>query len=291
MLPPADFAPWSRLTVTSRRVRPWGMGPNIYSMGPSQDDGDHLFDDFDLWLGIEGSCDVHLLGRRLELTPGRAILIPPGIRVRQRTAAGQELVMMYVHFDCLVDGRPVLDAAPYADAKRLRLELPGLPPVALAAEIDTAGVTDKLLRIRTRPDDDLSQIRLSTTLMDVIAHLHEACLGLVGSAAEQRLDRAIGFMELNLHRPISLAETARHAHVSPATLGRLFRTRYKVSPIRYLARLRMARAREMLQARRHNVSEVARACGYRTLQYFSRAFSQEYGQSPTAFRRTLPLIP
>jgi len=289
-IPESGYSPWSRLTVARRRPRPWGMGPNLCTMGPNQDDGDHLFADFDLWLGIEGSCDVHLLGRTLHLRPGRAILIPPGIPTRQCTSAAQELVMVYVHFDCLIDGRPVRDAQPYADGATLRLSLPHLPPLALVAEVDEA-VADRLRGAQTRHEHDLADLQVTAALMDVIARLRQADLGLVGSPDEERLHLAVGFMQQHLHRGLSLAEVAQHIHVSPATLGRLFRTHFAVSPIQYLTRLRIARAREMLQARRHNVSEVARACGYATLQYFSRAFAAECGMPPTAYRRRLPLIP
>jgi AraC-like DNA-binding protein len=260
-------------------------------MGPNQDDGDELFDDFDLWVGIEGSCQVRMLGRTLELRAGRAILIPPGVRARQCTGPGQELVMMYVHFDCLVRGRPIRDARPYVDAARLQLTLPGLPPLALAAEIDSVVIAEKLRRIRRRPQDDLAQLTLSIAVLEIFAHLREAHLGLAGSVGEPRLERATAFLEHNLHRPVSLSEVARQVHVSPETLGRLFRGQYRVSPIQYLTGLRMARARELLQARRYNISEVARACGYASLQYFSRAFRREYGAPPRVFRDRLPLIP
>jgi AraC-like DNA-binding protein len=282
---------WSNLVVSRRQPQHYSMGPNTYSMGPNQDDGDELLEDFDLWLGIDGSCGVRMLGKTLPLRAGRAILIPPGVRVRQFTGPGQVLDMMYVHFDCLVCGQPVRNALPYVDAARLRLTLPGLPSLALVAEIDSAVITDRLFRIRKRPEDDLSQLMLSISLLEIIAHLREAYLGLASSIAEQRLERATGFLEQNLHRPISLLEVARHVHVSAETLGRLFRTHYRTSPIQYLTRLRMAKARELLQARQYNISEVSRACGYESLQYFSRAFSKQFGMPPGSFRKRLPLIP
>ena len=260
-------------------------------MAPSQDDGDEKFADFDLWLGLSGSCTVHMLGQSLELRAGRVILIPAGVAVRQFTSPSQELLMMWSHFDCAVAGQIISDARPYVDAANLRLSLPGLPTIALVAEVDSAGISEKLYRIRNRPQDDLGQLMLNIVHLDVIRHLRETHLGLTDSFTEERLERATAFLEQNLHKPISLAEIARHVSVSPETLGRLFRACYRVSPIQYLTRLRMARARELLQDRRYNISEVAQACGYASLQYFSRAFAKQYGLPPSLFRRRLPLIP
>jgi AraC-like DNA-binding protein len=260
-------------------------------MGSDQDDGEERFGDFDLWIGIRGSCQVRMLGHSLDLRPGRVILIPAEVRMRQLTGPGQELLMMYVHFDCVVSGRTVGDARPYVDASRLQLSLPGVPALALTAEIDAAGITETLYRIRAQPQDDRSELALTIAVLEILSHLREAHLGTAKSLDEERLERAVTFMEQHLDRPILLAELARQAYVSQETLGRLFRSYYRISPMRYLTRLRMARARELLQARRHNVSEVARACGYASLQYFSRAFRQASGVSPRAFRKGLPLIP
>jgi len=267
------------------------MGPNLYSMEPNRDDGDEVFDNFDLWIGIEGSCEVRMLGRSLELRAGRAILIPSGVRARQCTGPSQEMLMMYAHFDCLVAGQPVRDASPYVDPARLELTLPDLPTLSLTAEVDTATISEKLYRLRAKPKNDLNELMLSVALLEILAHLREAHLGVISSLAEERLERTTTFLEQNLHRQLSLAEMARHAHVSPETLGRLFRSHYQVSPVQYLTQRRMARARELLQARRHNISEVAHACGYASLQYFCRAFRKEFGMPPGVFRERLPLIP
>jgi AraC-like DNA-binding protein len=278
------YAPWGCLTIVGRRPCP-------YSLPAHQDDGPELFGDFDLWLGLGGTCSVEMLGRPLELREGRVILIPPGVSVRQFTGPGQELCMVYAHFDCRISGEPIRNALQYVDPAKLQMTLPGLPTVALVAEVDSATMSEKLHRIRRRPDDEFRQLMMSIVLLETIGHLRQTYLGLAGSALEERLGRATTFFESNMDRRISLAEAARHVHVSPETLGRLFGTHYQISPMRYLTRLRMARARELLQDRRYNISEVGRACGYASLQYFSRAFRKEFGVPPRAFRKQLPLIP
>jgi len=289
--PGHSLTSWSHLAVDVHQPRPWGLGPNVYAMGPNQDDGDEVPGDFDLWIGIEGSCQVCMLGHTLDLRPGRVVLIPAGVRARQRTGPDQTLLMIYVHFDCLLDGRPVSDASPYVDPQRLRLALPGLPELSLMAEIDAATIRDRFHSIRTRPEDDLSELMLTATLLEIMAQFRKAYLGLASLSTQERIEQAVAFMEQNLHGSLSLAAVARHVHVSPQTLGRLFRSYLGVSPMQHLARQRMARARELLQDRRNNISEVARACGYASLQYFSRTFRRECGTSPSVFRKRLPLIP
>ncbi len=275
---------WQALAVVGRR-------PHHYALGPGRDDGDELFDDFDLWVGLRGSCSVRMLDRTLTLRAGRAILIPPGARARQFTDRGQELSMMFVHFDCRIGGEPVREALTYIDADGLRLTLPGVPTLSLVAEVDSEALSVRLRQVRRCPTDDLRQLKTNGVLWDVIGSLREAHLGLSGSVERERLAAAVAFFEGNLERPISLADVAGHVHVSPETLGRLFRAHYQTSPMQYLIGLRMARARELLQNRGYTISQVASACGYASVQYFSRAFKKAFGRPPGAFRRRLPLIP
>ena len=281
---PEPRSAWQALTLVGHR-------PGFHKMSPNQDDGDERFDNFDLWLGLDGSCTVHMLGHILELRAGRAILIPAGVTARQFTGPGQTLLMMWAHFDVRVAGRRITNARRHVDAAGLRLSLPGLPTIALVAELDAQALSEELYKARNRPNDDIEQLRLTIAHMQLIRQLRQTHLGLAGSTAEMRLQRATAFMEKHLHQHLALTDIARHVNVSAETLGRLFRTYYRTSPIQHLTRLRMARARELLQDRSMNVSEVARACGYASLQYFSRAFGKEYGLSPRAFRQRLPMIP
>ena len=50
-----------------------------------------------------------------------------------------------------------------------------------------------------------------------------------------------------------------------------------------MRQFRLERAAELLRSRQGNVSEVAYAVGFNSLSYFSRCFSDQFGQTPSAF--------
>jgi len=54
--------------------------------------------------------------------------------------------------------------------------------------------------------------------------------------------------------------------------------------MQYVGRLRLARARELLDRSRLNVAEVARASGFCDPFHFSRVFKREFGVSPRNYR-------
>lgn len=85
--------------------------------------------------------------------------------------------------------------------------------------------------------------------------------------------------------PITIAGVARDLNVSRFTFTRRFLRHTGMTPHAYLARVRIARAREQLVATTLSVEEIAAANGYGSLAHFSTAFRRSTGSSPTAFRR------
>ena len=67
---------------------------------------------------------------------------------------------------------------------------------------------------------------------------------------------------------------------------RIFKKHTLVTPLAYLNRLRMERAKELLSLEDSlSVEEIAHSCGYRDSFYFSTSFKRQVGISPLAFRR------
>jgi transcriptional regulator GlxA family with amidase domain len=88
-----------------------------------------------------------------------------------------------------------------------------------------------------------------------------------------------------LARPITIAELAEHAHVSPRTLARRFVEETGLTPIRWLTEQRLLEARRLLEATDIPVEEVALRCGLGTAANLRLHLGREAGTTPTAYRR------
>jgi signal transduction histidine kinase/ligand-binding sensor domain-containing protein/AraC-like DNA-binding protein len=75
----------------------------------------------------------------------------------------------------------------------------------------------------------------------------------------------------------------KHMHLGQAQLYRKVKALTGKTPALFIRSLRLAKAKELLQSGRHNVSEVAYEVGFSDPNYFSRCFSQEFGVSPNLF--------
>ncbi len=99
--------------------------------------------------------------------------------------------------------------------------------------------------------------------------------------------RLVSLMENNLDFALSLDDLAKRLKTSPRSLTRLCRRHFGVTPMRLYLRIRLQAARNMLFYEEFSIGEVAIACGFSYGSVFSRAFRQQFQQTPQAFRAEL----
>ena len=71
---------------------------------------------------------------------------------------------------------------------------------------------------------------------------------------------------------------------SQGYLTRIFQAKYGQSPNQYLIRLRINRARTLLEDQKLSIRQVGEAVGYPDQAYFSRIFKRYMGVSPQKYR-------
>jgi len=88
-----------------------------------------------------------------------------------------------------------------------------------------------------------------------------------------------------MHRPVTVAELAAHAHFSPRTLARRFLDETGLPPMRWLTLQRLLEARRLLEATELPVEEIAHRCGLGTAGNLRLHLARETATTPTAYRR------
>ncbi len=97
-------------------------------------------------------------------------------------------------------------------------------------------------------------------------------------------EKALWFIESHYSEDLSLGRIADIAGVSPFHLARLFQAMTGYSVVRYLRARRMTEAARRLAAGAPDILEVALASGYGSHEAFTRAFGEQFGQSPASVR-------
>jgi transcriptional regulator GlxA family with amidase domain len=138
------------------------------------------------------------------------------------------------------------------------------------------------------PGSDLIMARLSDALL-VRAMRHHATAadqpGWLAGLGDPAVAAALAAVHADPAGPWTLARLAAEAGLSRAAFSARFTGRVGESPMRYVAALRMQRARTLLRNRTRMVSAVARQTGYGSDVAFAAAFKRETGMSPSAYRQ------
>ncbi|WP_323782699.1 helix-turn-helix domain-containing protein [Leisingera sp.] len=92
-------------------------------------------------------------------------------------------------------------------------------------------------------------------------------------------------MEEQLEDTISCAELAKMVGLSPRHLQRLFRARLGRGMEATYRELRIAKAHQLVQQTDISLTEVAVACGFSSLEVFSRTYRSRFGVAPSRDRR------
>jgi AraC family transcriptional regulator len=107
----------------------------------------------------------------------------------------------------------------------------------------------------------------------------------MGELTTWRFARVRDYMEHHLGEAISLEDLARVAGVSRFHFARQFRARTGESPMGYLLRTRVERAKTLLLDSRARVVDVSAELGFADQSHFTRTFRRMVGMPPSMYVR------
>jgi transcriptional regulator GlxA family with amidase domain len=100
-----------------------------------------------------------------------------------------------------------------------------------------------------------------------------------------RIQSALAYARRNLHTPLTVAQLADAARLSPRQFSRAFHAETGQSPAKAVEHLRIEAARLMMEQTRHPIDTVAQQTGFADRDRMRRAFLRAFGQPPQAIRR------
>lgn len=240
-------------------------------------------------VACHGDCVVTRRGQgvwqRTRVEPGIAWLCPSGVQEEDiRISQWHDILHLYLPADCF---------ARHGDET-------GGRPVAQGSVRYLAGLRDDQIRqvgwallAEMREPTSTAQVlvqSLAHRLTARIAERYAAGCGSSGQARQHQLDerrlrRVLEYMAQHVEDDVSLDDLAAVACLSPFHFLRMFARRMGAPPHRYLAGMRLERAKSLLALRHLGVAEIALACCFSSQSNFSRAFRRATGTSPLAHRR------
>lgn len=98
-----------------------------------------------------------------------------------------------------------------------------------------------------------------------------------------KIDLLIVALYENCKEPWTITKMAKVCSLSESTFQHQFKSRFKLSPIQYLTKIRIEKAKLMLCNTKESISAIALKVGFQDPLYFSRTFKKHEGISPKQF--------
>ncbi len=101
---------------------------------------------------------------------------------------------------------------------------------------------------------------------------------------QEPIRRALTYIQKHYRRPLTLADAAAAASLSPSYFSTLFHQTIHTTFSAYLTGYRLQIAERYLRSSDLSVKQIASVCGFSSYPYFVSAFKDKYGLPPGRFR-------
>lgn len=102
---------------------------------------------------------------------------------------------------------------------------------------------------------------------------------------DERLKRAIIFIESHYSDKITLSQIVARAGINQTTLTELFKHEIGTTPMEYLWHHRVRVAKKHLAFTEVPIKDISARCGFKTVQHFSRIFKEQTDKTPAQYRK------
>jgi YesN/AraC family two-component response regulator len=130
-------------------------------------------------------------------------------------------------------------------------------------------------------------LRTKSILLEIISEYIEQSteqLHLATTTSALKINSVLAYIERNLSEQMSVDELAKLVHFHPNYFMHYFKTMMGLSPIVYINKKRLDKARRLLTTTGQTISAIAEEIGME-LYYFSCIFKKQSGMSPSEYRK------
>jgi AraC-like DNA-binding protein len=225
---------------------------------------------------VGGTWKVTHKGNTELLRPGAIFAYGPGTAYTMEAAQGDELIKYFISFtgddafhqinECGLSHCAVLYANPSRWIQDLYDQLIDCRSLEVSDAWEIGGQLTELIIRRIRTDTYTGEDRRSEGYQTFAR-----CRAFIYSH----------YMELG-----SIEEVAKHCHIDPAYLARLFKRFSNERPLHLLTRLKTQYAADLIMRQGYSVAMAGQAVGFPDPYHFSRVFKRIHGVAPRKiFRR------
>ncbi|WP_240420422.1 helix-turn-helix domain-containing protein [Paenibacillus periandrae] len=243
-------------------------------VGPSWRDSYRMTDVNRLYYIREGSGWIHIRGKDYYPKAGQLYLLPAGMKLAYARDDADPLGKYWCHFSATVGDVNLFQM----------LEQPHW--IQVQDEVRLEQQFQQLVDLH-RSNTLTAPLRIKSILLEIISEYIEQSTEqphLTATTSTSKIHSVLSYIESHLSEQMSVDELAKLVHFHPNYFMHYFKTMMGLSPIVYINKKRLDKARRLLTTTEHTISAIADEIGME-LYYFSRIFKKQTGMSPSEYRK------
>jgi AraC-like DNA-binding protein len=103
----------------------------------------------------------------------------------------------------------------------------------------------------------------------------------------RQFSKVIDYVEEHYRSALEISELARIAGLSESQFRKRFMKLFKISPLKFITRIRVQTAAKLLLSSDAPIADIALKCGFCDQSYLTRQFSSFFGMTPKKYRDRL----
>ena len=253
-------------------------------------------DAWELGCCISGQAGVYCGKRIIPLKMGEAFFVPPGVAHSFIMEEGSGNAAFVVSFTC-ADGPVKLLRGQTLQITPAQKQLIDQTIHELMDAFSRSVPGLRMYHFEPNPDAPLGAEQM------ILCYLEQLLIGFLRSITMRKgvvitgthFEKSIGnyqietvrrYIREHLQEDLSVEFLAKEFHYSRTRLSVLFKDATGQTINEYITKERIAKAKHLLVEGKLTMTQISRAVGYTSPQYFSRRFSQTVGCAPSAYLKT-----
>lgn len=269
-------------------IRPENFDPKIYyilkrSFNETNQLHCHSHDFISVIYILSGSCTYYINQQSYPVKKGDIIICNPGVSHGRTLAPGEETSEFHVGFNNIwIKHLPKNHLIPEDTSPIIQLE---------KYESDFFKCYNEIV-LQQEKNEPGFDLLLKALVMKMIVVLlketyfkenpeHAKWFSFEAYDKTTIVNTIVEYMNENYMRQVSLDKISRNMYLSPVYISKIFKEETGESPINYLIKVRLSKAKEILETGKHSIKAVAKSVGYEDPYYFSKLFKKYYGFPPS----------
>lgn len=280
LLNSSNFLPVIVKTIERFHDTSWSMEPNRHEF-------------YEMVYMKKGNAVFEIVGKPVVLGPNDIIIIKP----RQphkfivKSEAGCEFIVLSFKFENRINGQysevPLEDFLNFVTSK----ETGPFITLKVSQKNEIIILMNRIIKEResTEPGSEflnyLLVLELFVLLSRALKMEWENSIKNKSPKLKELIGISINYIHNNFERDISLGDIAKFVFLSPSYFTRAFKEETGMSPISYLLKVRIDRAKELLADTGLKISDIALSVGFSNQQRFNEMFKKYSKLTPLQYRK------